>query len=59
MKDVAGGPLVITTGKPTLMPGFTVKSIALSLMVRALNSAPYDHVRSSHSQPLPTGAPLK
>jgi len=36
-----------------LLAGFTVKSIALSLMFSALTCAPYDHVKSSHSQPLP------
>ena len=51
--------MVITTGAPTFSPGFTFKSIPLSFTVKALTCAPYDHVKSSHSHPLPTGDPLK
>jgi hypothetical protein len=59
MNDDEGGPVVIVTGAPGLSPGLMFRSIALSLIVSALTWAPYDQVRSSHSQPLPTGAPLK
>src|SRR5438876_3822345 len=55
----AGGPVMITHGAPTFEPGLTDRSSELSLTVSALTSAPYHHCKSSHSQPLPSGAPLK